>query len=570
LAQLAAALSVAVSPGVATAAVEFVGLDDALERNARALVRLASAPCDRPAWRVERLYRMADRELQGALEALGYYTYTLDKSLSFEDPACWAATFTIELGDPVLVTDVRLTITGEGSDDPEALEDIKGRKPDIGSVLNHGAYEAFKRSILTRLGNRGYLSAELTTSTVVVDAALTSAVIDIAVDSGARYRFGELSYTEGIISTDILATYRTFVPGEYFSAAAISRLHEQLRGSGFFNSVSIRTEPDHDTLEVPVDVVLRPAKRHRFSAGVGYSTDTGAHGTLGYASPRLNAKGHRVEAKLFLSTVDSNLTAHYRWPRVGERLSWVEAYGGYQQLRTDTSESDKTTVGLRLIRNRTDRWLETPYVSLEHERFTVADERDQSTLLIPGITWEANEGRSLRRVDSGWRLSLDLRGAYDGIASDVTFGQARISGKYVRSLGEATRVLLRSDLGATAVENSRDLPATVRFFTGGDTSVRGYDFETIGTLNEDGEVIGGANLATFSAEIDRVVKGDWAVAAFVDTGSAFDGSDVDFKTGVGLGVRWFSPFGPVRLDLAHPLDDEETDVRLHLTLGPDL
>ena len=559
-----------VLPGLAAAAVDFVGLDDALERNARALVRLASAPCDRPRWRVERLYRMADRELQGALEALGYYTYTLQKDLSFDDPDCWAATFTIELGEPVLVTDVRLSIKGAASDDRAFMEDIEARMPAVGSVLHHGRYEAFKRTILTRLDNRGYLSAEIMTSTVVVDEALTSAVIDIEVESGRRYRFGGLSYTKDILDSDLLASYWTFVPGEYYSAEAISRLHENLRGSGFFDSVSIRTEPDHEALIVPVDVILRPAIRHRFSAGVGYSTDTGLHGTLGYASPRLNATGHRVDSELFLSTVDSKLTASYRWPRAGSQLSWMEAFAGYQQLRTDTSESDKTTVGLRLIRNRTERWLETPYIALSREDFEVADKRDRATLLIPGITWEATEGRALSRIDNGWQLSLGLRAAYDGLISDATFGQATVSGKYVRSLGEATRLLLRSDLGFTVGEDARDLPATVRFFAGGDNSVRGYDYETIGTRNDAGKVIGGGNLATFSVEFDWLVRGDWGVAAFIDTGSAFDASDFDFKTGIGLGVRWFSPFGPLRLDLAHPLDDDVTDVRMHLTLGPDL
>lgn len=565
-----AAVIVMVLSTNAVATVEFTGLDPALERNARGLVQIASAPCDRPRWRIERLYRNADKQLQGALEALGYYTYTLEKELSFEDPSCWAATFTIQLGTPVVIDEVRLSITGDANEYREIVDEIAARKPQVGDVLNHGAYEAFKRSVLTQLGNRGFLAAELTRSEVVVDEALRFAVINMDVESGRRYRFGELSYTEGILDADILRSYSTFKPGEYYDAEAISRLHEQLRGSGFFASVSIRAEPVDGELEVPVVVTLRPAKRHRFSAGVGYSTDTGLHGTLGYANRRLNPAGHRLASELFVSQVDTEVTATYSWPRAGTRLSWIEAYSGHQRRRTDTSESDKTTVGLRLIRNRTDRWLETPYVDLTYEDFEVAGERDRSTLLIPGITWEATEGRALRRIESGWRVSVDIRGSYKELFSDATFGQVTSSAKYIRSLGDTTRLVLRGDLGTTFGADVGDLPATVRFFTGGDTSVRGYDFESIGPLDDEGEVIGGSNLATFSAEIDWLVRGDWAVAAFADTGSAFNESHIEWQTGVGVGVRWFSPFGPVRLDFAHPLDDDDTDYRIHLTLGPDL
>lgn len=570
LAQLCAVLSVAVAPSLANSTVQFDGLDEALERNARALVRLASTPCDRPRWRVERLFRNADKELQGALEALGYYAYTVEKELSFKDPACWAATFTVQLGAPVVLNEVRLSINGEARNFPRIVAEIRERRPETGSVLNHGTYEAFKRSALTLLSNRGFLAAEYTRSSVVVNETLTSAVIDIEIESGSRHRFGELSYTEGILEDDILRSYSTFEPGDYYDAGAISRLHERLRGSGFFSFVSVRSDRVDTGLVVPVVVTLQPAKRHRFSAGAGYSTDTGPRGRVGYANRRLNSAGHRLEAELFLSPVDSKLTGTYRWPHVASRLSWFEGYTGYQQRRTDTSESDKTTVGLRWVRNRTDRWFETPYIDLTYEDFEVAGEKSQSTLLIPGITWEATEGRALRRIESGWKASLDLRASHEGLFSDATFGQVRSSAKYVRSLGQASRLILRGEVGTTLGADPGELPATVRFFTGGDTSVRGYDYESIGPLNDDGDVIGGSNLSTFSVEIDRLVREDWAVAVFADTGSAFNDSDADFKTGVGIGVRWFSPFGPVRLDLAHPLDDPDTNVRFHITLGPDL
>jgi translocation and assembly module TamA len=142
--------------------------------------------------------------------------------------------------------------------------------------------------------------------------------------------------------------------------------------------------------------------------------------------------------------------------------------------------------------------------------------------------------------------------------------------KWAFPLGEANRLLARADLGFTLKEDFEELPASVRYFAGGDNSVRGYGFETLGPTNEEGDVIGGSYLATFSVEFDRLISKKWSVAAFVDTGNAFDSLDFDFKTGVGLGLRWYSPLGPIRLDVAHPLDDPDRDYRLHITLGPDL
>ena len=125
-------------------------------------------------------------------------------------------------------------------------------------------------------------------------------------------------------------------------------------------------------------------------------------------------------------------------------------------------------------------------------------------------------------------------------------------------------------LGATMMRSLDELPATVRYFTGGDTSVRGYGFETIGPVDVNDNVIGGSKLAVLSVEADWLVRPNWAVAAFIDSGSAFDDTNADFKTGVGLGVHWYSPLGPIRVDIAHPLDDPSRDLRLHITLGPDL
>jgi translocation and assembly module TamA len=555
----------------APAAVTFTGLPDALEKNARALMPLASVPCDAARFRVEKLFRDSDAELRDALEALGYYRFESRKKLSFDDSGCWSARFSVELGEPVTLRNVRVTISGDAKDDGWISQQSWLNRPTTGSVLNHGEYERYKKWLVAAAQSHGYFEAALSTSVVTVDEALRHADIELEIESGPRYRFGQIEYSGSVLRPELLAGYAVFRAGDPYDATAISELHEALNGSGYFGSVSIQAEPSDDgSREVPVLVRLEPGLRQVYTVGAGFATDTGVQGRLGYTNRRLNDKGHQFDSRLFVSSVDSQISGTYRWPRDNPEDEWVDLFGGYQHKRTDTSRSDKVTFGVRVSRNRTPTWLETPYLNFTGEDYRVGEQLDKSRLVIAGINWESTIGREISRIRSGRRMSLDIRGSLDSIGSDTTFLQLTGSTKWAIPLGESTRVLARADLGFTAKQDFEELPASVRYFAGGDNSVRGYGFETLGPTNEDGDVIGGSYLATFSIELDRLVSKKWSVAAFIDTGNAFDNFDVDFKTGIGLGLRWYSPLGPIRLDVAHPLDDPTRDYRVHITLGPDL
>ncbi len=205
-----------------------------------------------------------------------------------------------------------------------------------------------------------------------------------------------------------------------------------------------------------------------------------------------------------------------------------------------------------------------------YENFTIGDQDDSSELVILGVNFESAIGREISRSTRGRRLNLDIRGASDSLGSDTSFLQLKVTAKWLWSLNERYRMIVRGRLGATLKDNLQELPVSARFFTGGDRSVRGYDFESLGPTNLDGEVIGGSHVAEASIEIDRMLTEKWSIAAFFDTGSAFNDSNPQFSSGVGLGIRWYSPVGPLRVDFAHPLDDPDRDFRLHVVLGPDL
>lgn len=558
---------VATWPLASRADVHFSGLDEAQEANARALMPLAATGCETNPWRVERLFRDSDGNLRNALQALGYYDITIDKRLSRTEE-CWRADFDVVTDEPVRYRIIDVQVDGEPIEASGlAISGIPGE----GDILHHGAYEGLKTAVQQQMSGQGYFEAGFSRREIIVDPATRSADLHLHVDSGPRYRIGEIHFSEGILRDGLLQRYTDIREGDYYSATDISKLYESLNGSGYFSTVSIRTDPiDEQDKTTPVEVSLTPGIRRNYSIGAGFSTDTGPQGRLGYINRRRNDRGHQFEARLFGSDTESELTGLYRWPMHNPRTDWASIAGGVQHKDTDTSENDTFKLGYLRTRSLAENWIWSRYADFAHEDFTVGDQDDTSRLVIFGINFESAIGREVSRSVRGRRINLDLRGASDSLGSDTSFLQLRATAKWLWSFSDSTRMIVRGKLGTTIKDDLSELPSSVRFFTGGDRSVRGYDYESLGPVDENGLVIGGSHLVEASVEFDRMISEKWSIAAFADTGSAFNDSDIEFSSGVGLGIRWYSPVGPIRLDFAHPLDDPDNDFRLHVVLGPDL
>jgi translocation and assembly module TamA len=180
--------------------------------------------------------------------------------------------------------------------------------------------------------------------------------------------------------------------------------------------------------------------------------------------------------------------------------------------------------------------------------------------------WKQGDDPNLPR--RGQALAIELRAASRSAGSSVDFLQARVQGDWIRGIGADNRVLLRAELGATASPDFQDMPPSLRFYAGGDRSVRGFGYKEIGP-DRDGRVFGGRYLAVASVEFERMFTPEWGGAVFVDAGDAFD-DRFDLQVGIGAGLRWRSPIGPVRVDLAHGIGEAGEAVSLHVRIGPDL
>jgi translocation and assembly module TamA len=207
--------------------------------------------------------------------------------------------------------------------------------------------------------------------------------------------------------------------------------------------------------------------------------------------------------------------------------------------------------------------------------FEVGVDMGVSELLIPEASWTQVHADDRIYVRRGHRLQLKIRGAEETVVSDSTFLQLTADAKAIRPLGERLRLIGRLGAGHTWTSDFHRLPPTIRFFAGGDQSVRGYDYQTLGPLDVEGNVIGGEALATAGLELDSLFLdfgklGRWGAAVFYDVGGAAETIGDRLEQGAGVGLRWLSPIGLVRADVAWAVSEPDTPIRFHLMIGPDL
>nr|VFK37257.1 MAG: translocation and assembly module TamA [Candidatus Kentron sp. SD]VFK42279.1 MAG: translocation and assembly module TamA [Candidatus Kentron sp. SD] len=573
---------------------EIRGIEGPLLENARAHLSLGRNACDAPPWRIHRHYGQAENDIEKALRALGYYRPVVEKHLAPSCPMvdsgdvatgktdrggckqdCWSARFTVDPGSAVRVAAIEVTVAGEARTEP-AFHALQKELPiRQGDILNHARYERIKADILALAADLGYFDGHFTVHELQVDPENLKATIRIVYDSGPRHRFGTLSIRHRALDSDIIERIIDWREGEPFDAKELARIYRDLVDSDYFAMVEVRPRFQRiSDRRIPVEINLTPRKRYRFSFGLGMSTDGGPSGSFSVLNRRLNSRAHRWSSDTSVSLVKSTVGAEYRIPLADPRTDWLSFQGGYQREDTDTAKSQGLRLGVRRTRRYFDDWLGTISLDTLREDFEAGSTDDMATMVVAGIGFSNSRYENRMRPRWGHHLSLKLNASHTMLGSDNDFIQGYISGKWVRGMSRGGRVLLRGELGASKVDDFKTLPTSYRFFAGGDKSVRGYGFHELGPKDNRGDVVGGPHIMVGSLEYEHPVAKQWAITTFVDHGNALDNSTnilgSALKTGVGTGVRWFSPFGPAGVDLAFPLGEDDSKFRVHLNMGIDL
>ncbi|MEX2523907.1 MAG: autotransporter assembly complex family protein [Gammaproteobacteria bacterium] len=523
--------------------------------------------------RMKSLFSRARKEIRSSLQARGYYQPEIEAKLSDEDENSKhrRASFHIEPGPRTHVTELTLEILGEGRNDDRLLAQVDNFPLQEGDPLIHSLYESGKKKIETLAGERGYFDAGWKTNVVRVNVNKNSARIELRYDTGNRYHFGDIKIPDTVVSRNIIEKMLPFQRGDPYDANLLIALTQALRNSDYFADVLVKPEVNNlNDEQVPITISLTPRARNSYRVGGGFGTDTGPRLVGSWDNRYFNKKGHRIETDLRLSLVLSSLTGSYLIPYFRNRDAELGVTSSIAHEDTDSRKNDTFKTGIQHLRQRWG-WNETLGLTYQYESFELADTREATHLLIPRIGYTKTVTDNPVYTRNGYRIGMELRGAVEGVVSDLSFLQANIRGKYIRSLGENGRIIARSKVGGTVVSNFDELPASLRFFAGGDNSVRGFDFEALGPRDSQGNVLGGRYVLTGSLEYEHRFLEKWSGAVFTDIGNAFnDLDDYELEYSVGAGIRWLTPVGLIRLDVAAGISRDDTPIRLHIVVGPDL
>jgi translocation and assembly module TamA len=579
----------AATDATADVEVQIEGLAPELERNVRAFLSItklneeleqqesesngsaATAPREGLSEaRVRRMHSAARGEIATALQPFGYYDPSVEASLerSGED---WTAHYRVNPGRRTLLSTVDIRAIGEGSETPEVRTALESITLAPGMALSHPQYQQAKGALFDAAYNSGYIDARYQRAELRVNRETRSAEIRLVLDTGPRYYFGDIAIRQDILDDDFVQRFVTIEPGEPFDPDRLVDLQIMLNNSGYFADVGIDVEREQaENQRIPVSVYTTPRRTQEFTVGLGYGTDTGPRVSLGMELRRLNRRGHRFNTDLRLSGIEQAVAAEYRIPARNVATDFLSFRGSLGSEQIGDWDSNKLSLGATW----NDRWF-----GMQRRIYFSGDREDFSTDLTESVRADAvYAGMQLTGGESddplyprrGYSWSSDLRAGSDALGSSTSFARWHGTANYVRAFGDRLRLLVRGEYGAIDADEFSRLPPSQRFYAGGDRSVRGYGYQDLSPLDPNGASIGGRYLLLGSAELEVLLVGDYGIALFADAGNASNDALPSLKTGVGIGMRWRSPIGVVGIDVAHPLDDPNTDFRIHLSVGGDL
>ncbi|CAM2804487.1 autotransporter assembly complex protein TamA [Vibrio rarus] len=506
-----------------------------------------------------------------AVRALGYYHPSIHFTVDEDDQTL---NVDVELGEPVVIDTMDIEISGEAKDDPQFLGLIESSKLKPGAVLSHGDYDALKSGLRNLALKRGYFEGDFSVSRLEIAPELNKAFIHLHYASGIRYHFGHTQISGSQIEQDRVYSLIPFKQGDPYSAGKIGQLNQNLSSTSWFSTVYV--EPDlsgvgEGNRELPMTIQLSPQSRNQVDTGIGYSTDVGVRGSLSWRKPWLNAQGHSFDSSFSLSKPEQQVVLGYKIPLQDVLREYYRIQYGMKYLDNNDTTSLESSLGLERHWQLDSGWHRTLFIRLLNEDFTQGAQEDTFTMLLPGISFSKTRTRGGAMPTWGDKQSVTLEYGDPAVISEARV--LRVLGRttWIRSYNRNHRGIFYIGGGANFTESVFDLPPSLRFFAGGDNNLRGYKYESISPKDSKDKLTGAKYMATTSLEYQYRVYGNWWLATFVDYGDAWNETP-QWKTGTGVGIRWASPVGPVRLDFAFGLDAEEgTDkFQLHFGLGPEL
>lgn len=544
------------------------GVTKALEQNIRAFLSLSrySKRDDLDEDAITRLAARIPAETRKALQPLGYYEPEVMYNVA-RNKKDWRVTLELTPGRAVRLSEVDISIKGPGQNERALTNLLERRDLRPGQRLNHGVYDSVKTQLLRTAINNGYLDAHWTRSDLIIDSVERRAYVALEMETGERYHFGAITIKQNVIHDDKMRRLLRMHEGDPFSLDALLQSQYVLDDTQYFSGASVESgERDTESLAVPVSVTAGPNKRNAYTASVGYGTDTKARGKLTWTNRYFNQDGHRVGVELTGSGIGYEATARYTIPVLDIALEKLEfSYTKKKEELADaTSYKDELAAGLTQVLGS---WQRVLFTRLSNETSEYPDHTEKTFLIIPGVSFATLPTYILGQTQRRYSLYGELSGSPSSLGSGASYLRLLLQGERIFDLAELWHLRLRAQVGSIWTNDFSKVPASQRFFAGGDNSVRGFGLNELSPLDEDGNRIGGRNLLVGTVEVERDLPRNFRAAVFSDAGNAFDHFSDPLEYSVGVGLRWHISIASIGVDVAQPLSEPGKGVRFHLHIS---
>lgn len=544
--------------------------DESLQKNAEAFLAVFEEngkTVKNPSY-TEFLIKTGSEQIQQALQPFGYYSAIVDTQIN-KTPNSWTVDYQVSKGNPVIAKTVEVAIDGEGQQQKEYQELLAKYPIKVGDVLVQQKYKDFKGDLEAAATTYGYFDAGYTKKSIHIHEDYRGADIHLTYDTGQRYQFGSTTIEQDFLDPDVFERFITYEAGDAYSSKTLGSVQRDLYNSNYVKMIDVTAEPVKGDKSVPVHFTIQPKANKKHTFAIGYGTDTGARTRYDFDWRWVNRRGHQFKSKIYLAEKVQEMGAQYRIPAARPATDYYKIFTDVRRDHSGDNESLMWNVG-GAYHDKVGNWKREFGIKWQQEDFELGNDSGNIGLLTPYTVFTYRKVDDPLDVSRGLFLQGKLTGAHESMLSDTTFLQAVATAKVVRRLNKKHKVKLGAAIGQTWVDDFHELPTAYRFFTGGDRTIRGYKFHKIGDRDSSGDNVGGDRMYHVSAEYEYFFREKMAAAAFVDAGDAFSEDSAALKVGAGVGFHYYSPIGPIRIDVAHGFDEPGDDIRLHLNIGPEL
>lgn len=523
-----------------------------------------------------RLYsREIIEKIQQASHAYGYYHTKVELEYpKKDDEKDLQIKVKVDLGKPLFVRNCDISVIGDGAEYQSFSKIIKSSGIRSYSILDHGKYKKLKEDLKTRALELGLFDAKFSISRIIVYEEQNAADIEILFDTGSRYMFGSLEAndeTKELMkpSSSLFKLYE----GTNFSSKAVNDYISAMSQTNYYRSIDIRALAEKkQNNKVPVYIDLQRQTNNLFRVGAGYSTDENFRGILGWDKPLINEKGHSFSSFIRASSVKIDAQAVYKIPRTDPNLDYY--YIKLAQTHTDYNDtlSDLSHASIHYVAKKTGSIIRDYYLSAEYEDYKQGIDKDYVVSVMPGILLSKRSSTGGLVPKTGYSISLDTKFS-SKIVSDYNFVHSELNIKGVFSLFESrNRILYRFTQGGNFGSDAIKAPASLRFFAGGDQNLRGFSYKSQSN-REAGLLSGSRYITSGSVEYNFPIPFENMLGAVFLDSAVYTNDYKEIKPlyGPGIGLRYTTSYGVLKVDVAYGIDNhrKENNLKLHLTFGPE-